>query len=98
MNQNIHILFNFFNNELLIIWYLFIFQQLNIPVLPLAVMRSPNKQFNRTKMYNDGSYEKFITEVVLIFAKERQANIDNDQIIADVKNIINLEKELIKVY
>lgn len=45
-------------------------------------------------MYENGSYAKFITEVALIFANERNTIVDKEQIAADVTDMINLEKKL----
>ena len=45
-------------------------------------------------MYQDGSYAKFIKKVALIFASERGAHINENQIVKDVEDIIEIEKIL----
>lgn len=48
-------------------------------------------------MYDDGSYAKVIEQIATMFAEERGVNIDKEQINADVKGIIDLEKKLYEV-
>ena len=64
------------------------------PMLTPVVKLPRDQEFNRTKMYEDGSYANLITQVAMIFAGERGASIDKKQLEADVKDLIELEKKL----
>ena len=67
------------------------------PKLPPVVKIVHDKEFDRTKLYDDGSYAKLITQVAMTFAEERGVNIDKKQIEADVKDLLNFEKKLNRV-
>lgn len=61
------------------------------PNLP-TVLFDPNESFDRQKIYDDGSYAKFIVQVAKIFAKEREASVDEEQLEKDAQDIIKMEK------
>ena len=64
-----------------------------MPSLPSVVTMS-EESFDRNKMYEDGSYAKFITEVAMIFATGREAHIDKKLLAKDINDMIELEKLL----
>lgn len=48
-------------------------------------------------LYESGQYAKLMSEVALIFAKERDTIVEKNQLATDVENVIKLEKMIDKV-
>ncbi|XP_043477498.1 uncharacterized protein LOC122508287 [Leptopilina heterotoma] len=68
--------------------------KLSSPSLPEILPKKSQRKINRTMLYESGQYGKLMTEVALMFAKDKF--IDNDQLATDVQNVIKLEQTIEK--
>ncbi|XP_051164437.1 neprilysin-1-like [Leptopilina boulardi] len=70
--------------------------ELSSPSLPKILPTKSQKKINRTMLYESGQYAKLMSEVALMFAKERDTIVEKNQLATDVENIIKLEKMIDK--
>lgn len=67
---------------------------MKLPELPPVIKLAHDMEFDRSKMYDDGSYAKFIKEIALAFIEERDANVSEEKLDEDIENLIEFEKKL----
>lgn len=67
---------------------------MKLPELPPVIELENGMKFDRMKMYDDGSYGKFIKEIVLAFIEERNAHVNEETLDEDIEDLIKFEKKL----
>ncbi|XP_043463103.1 membrane metallo-endopeptidase-like 1 [Leptopilina heterotoma] len=68
--------------------------ELKLPELPPVIALEDGMKFDRKKIYDDGSYGKFIKEIALVFIEERNAHVSEETLDEDIEDLINFEKKL----